>query len=356
VVFKLDTAIGNFPYIVSADNYNAIILPANYAGDFEKTWNGTGPWKLDKYTPDVSVSLVRNDAYWGDKPLLDKIEITFFKDDAALAQALQAGTVDVVHGISGSGASALQAAGTYTPVQVKGSGHRQVHMRTDTGPFADKRTRQAVALLLDRPAIITGLLQGNADLGNDSPFAPAFPSTDKTVAQRAKDMQKAQELLTATGQSAGFSETLTGIKLNEIADYATLIQNAAKEVKINLTPSITDTYYDNDWLNSNMGITDYGHRGVPNVFLNAPLKSDGTWNSAHLKSADYDKLNDAYQGAIDLQSQTKAAKALQDFLLDETPIIFAYFFNAISWTTKKVSDVQITGMGHIKLAKASIAA
>mgnify|MGYP000635577332 CR=1 FL=1 len=24
-----------------------------------------------------------------------------------------------------------------------------------------------------------------------------------------------------------------------------------------------------------MGITDYGHRGVPNVFLSAPLRSDG---------------------------------------------------------------------------------
>ncbi len=28
------------------------------------------------------------------------------------------------------------------------------------------------------------------------------------------------------------------------------------------------------WLDSSMGITDYGHRGVPNVFLQAPLASD----------------------------------------------------------------------------------
>ena len=44
---------GNFPYIVSSDNYNAIILPADYAGDFEKTFVGTGPFKLDKYTAKV---------------------------------------------------------------------------------------------------------------------------------------------------------------------------------------------------------------------------------------------------------------------------------------------------------------
>ena len=76
-----------------------------YAGDFEKTFDGTGPWKLDKYTPDVSLSLVRNADYWGDKTLLDKLELTFYKDDAALASALQAGTVDVAHGVSANGAT-----------------------------------------------------------------------------------------------------------------------------------------------------------------------------------------------------------------------------------------------------------
>ena len=38
VAFHLDAPNGNFPYIVSSDNYNAIILPADYAGDFEKNF------------------------------------------------------------------------------------------------------------------------------------------------------------------------------------------------------------------------------------------------------------------------------------------------------------------------------
>ena len=43
VEFHLDAANGNFPYLVSSDNYNAIILPADYAGDFEQSMIGTGP-------------------------------------------------------------------------------------------------------------------------------------------------------------------------------------------------------------------------------------------------------------------------------------------------------------------------
>ena len=66
VEFHLDAPNGNFPYYISSDNYNAIILPADYAGDFEKNFVATGPFKLDKYTPKVGASFVRNDDYWGE--------------------------------------------------------------------------------------------------------------------------------------------------------------------------------------------------------------------------------------------------------------------------------------------------
>ena len=65
-------------------------------------------------------------------------------------------------------------------------------------------------------------------------------------------------------------------------------------INIELNVEAQDAYYgkavfgQSDWLDSIMGITDYGHRGVPNVLLTAPLKSDGTWNSAHFKNKDYD--------------------------------------------------------------------
>src|SRR5258705_2534914 len=51
VAFHLDAPNGNFPYYVSSDNYNAVILPANYAGNYEKSFIGTGPFKLEKYQP-----------------------------------------------------------------------------------------------------------------------------------------------------------------------------------------------------------------------------------------------------------------------------------------------------------------
>ena len=96
VEFHLDAPNGNFPYIVSSDNYNAIILPADYAGDFEKTFIGTGPFKLEKFTPKVGASFVRNPDYWGPKALPARTEFTFYSDQQSKVLALQGGQVDMI--------------------------------------------------------------------------------------------------------------------------------------------------------------------------------------------------------------------------------------------------------------------
>ena len=135
-------------------------------------------------------------------------------------------------------------------------------------------------MTLDRKAIVAGLFRGLAQMGNDSPFAPVYPSTDPAIPQRNKDIAKAKQLMEAAGQAKGFEVTLTTEHLQEIPDYAVLIQNAAAQigVKINLKIEDGGAYYgkasfgNSDWLDSEMGITDYGHRGVPNVLLSAAAR------------------------------------------------------------------------------------
>ena len=108
VKFTLEAANGNFPYLVSRDNYNAIIIKAGSdPKDFEKTFPGTGPFKLDKYTPKVGASFVRNDDYWGTKANPDRIEFTFYDDEGPQILALQGKQVDVVGQISVSGGRAI---------------------------------------------------------------------------------------------------------------------------------------------------------------------------------------------------------------------------------------------------------
>jgi peptide/nickel transport system substrate-binding protein len=88
--------------------------------------------------------------------------------------------------------------------------------------------------------------------------------------------------------------------------------------------------------------------------LAAPLKSDGPWNSAHFKNKDYDSLVTQYVGALDLHSQRHAASGIQKLLLDESPVLFTYFYDFLTATTKKVSGAQATAMGQLFLARTSL--
>ncbi|WAJ28777.1 ABC transporter substrate-binding protein [Antarcticirhabdus aurantiaca] len=360
VRFTLDAPNGNFPYYVSTDNYNAIIVPADYAGDFEKTFNATGPFKLDSYTPKVGLSLVRNPDYWDGPALIDRVELSFYAELQPQILALLGGQVDMIQQVSVQGGQTLLDNPAVNIIRLKSNAHRQIHMK-NKGGFADKRVRQAMAMTLDRPAIVKGLFKGMADLGNDSPFAPVFPSTDPNVPQRVKDIDKAKALMAEAGMGSGFDVTFTTMQMQELPTLATLLRNAASEIGIRVNLKIEDVgaYYGDavpgksDWLDSEFGMTDYGHRGTPNVFLSAPLLSTGTWNSAEFKNPEYDRLVASYIAALDPADQKAQAGAIQTLLLDETPVIFPYFYDYLSATVPNLQGVETTAMGQIFLHKAS---
>ena len=333
VAFHLDTPNGNFPYSVSIDNYNAVILPANYHGNYESDFMGTGPFRLESYRPRQGATFVRNPDYWGPKALPDRIEFKFYSDIQPRLLALQAGEVDMLDAIPVVMSPAIGANPDIRIMRVRSANHRQLHMRCDLAPFTDKRVRQALALTLDRKKLVDGLCRGMAAMGNDSQFAPLYPSTDPTVPQRDQDIAKAKQLMAAAGVPAGFDITLTTEHYTDIPEYAQLVQNFAKAigVKISLKVETQALYYgksmpgQSDWLDSAVGITDYAHRGVPNTLLGNPLLSNGAWNAAHFKSAAYDALVPRYLKALDLQAQRSAAGDIQRLLLDETPLIIGYF-------------------------------
>jgi peptide/nickel transport system substrate-binding protein len=364
VAFHLEAPNGNFPYLCSSDNYNMIILPNNYdPTKWESSFLGTGPFKLQKYTPKVGASFVRNDAYWGKKALPDSTEFTFYDTQQPEILALQGGTLDVIGQFSVQGGQSLLSGSSVNVINLKSSAHRQLSMRCDQAPFTDPRVRQAIALTLNRPDIIQGLFAGKADPGNDSPFAPVFPSTDTSVPQRVQDLNKAKQLLSAAGHGSGFSTKLFTENFLEIPELAQIVKSSAAKigVQIALTIETSTQYYgkavfgQSDWLDGAMSLVDYGHRSVPNVFLTAPLQSAGTWNAAHFKNKTYDTLSKQYIAApaTDVQGQKTIAGKIENLLLEQTPIIFPYFYNYLTATATGVSGVEPTAIGHLFLFNAS---
>jgi peptide/nickel transport system substrate-binding protein len=367
VEFHLEAPNGNFPYLTSSDNYNMIILPNGYdPSNWQSTFVGTGPFVLDSYTPKSGATFKRNESYWGTKALPSQTVFTFYDTQTPSILALTSGSIDVIGQFSVSGGEQLLNGG-YNVIKLKSSAHRELSMRCDQAPFTDPRVRQAIALSLNRPAIIEALFKGYSDIGNDSPFAPVFPSTNTSVPQRAIDVAKAKSLLSAAGHGSGFTTQLITEQLQEIPQYAQIVVQAAAAigVKINLKVETSSAYYgqatfgNSDWLDATMSLVDYGHRSVPNVFLTAPLETTnaktgtGPWNAAHFSNTQYNNLVTQYIAAVDLSSQKSIAGQIETLLLDQTPVIYSYFYNYLTATAQSVTGVYPTAIGHLFLYNAS---
>jgi len=365
VAFHLESPNASFIDAVSPDNYNMVIVPNgfNYA-DFQKNMVGTGRFVNTGYTANQGATFTRNAHYWGKPALPEKLEFTFFPDEAPMTAALEGGDIDCNGGFSAH-ANPQLLTGAYNVVALRQSTHRQLSMRTDMHAFKNKYVRQAIALTLDRPAIVQALFKGYADVGNDSPFAPVFKTTvgPPSVPQRHQNLALAKELLKKGGVPSGFRTPLLTEQFQEIPAFAQILKTAAAQIGVTIDLHVeTQAKYfgkatigNSDWLDGEMSYCAYGARGVPNLYLQAPLQSvnaktgQGAWNAARFNNPTYDKLSKQFIAAVDLATRRRLAKQIEMLLLDETPIIFPYFYSGLTATQKNVHGVYPASVAELFL-------
>ena len=197
-------------------------------------------------------------------------------------------------------------------------------------------------------------------IANDTPFAPKFKSTDKSVPQCAQDIAKAKQLMAAAGHAKGFNVTLAADIYEEIAQLAQVVKSATAPIGVNINLKVESqtayygkaTFGNSDWLDSTMSLVNYGDRGVPNVFLDAAYTTKGSWNAAHFHNPTYDKLFQQYTAALDLQTQTSIAGKIERLLLEQTPLIIPYWIDGLTATTTSVHGVNPTSISQVFLGQA----
>ena len=322
---------------------------------------------MKSYSANLGATFVRNPHYWGKPAIPSTIEWTFYPGETQMTTALESNQIDCLDQFFVSTSPQLLN-GSYNISRLRGSGHRELSMRTDLAPFNNKYVRQAIALVFDRPDLVKTVFKGYADLGNDSPFAPVFPATvgPPAVPQRAQNIALAKQLLAKGGVPRGFKTPFYTEQRQEMPDVAQFVKQWASEIGVDITLVVEppNKYYGNtfgssDWLDGQMSMVDYGARSTPNLFLEAPLQTRnaktgaGEWNAARFNNATYDTLSKQYVAAVDLTSQRKIARQIELLLLDETPIIFPYFYNYMSASQKNVSGIYPTALSQMFLWNAN---
>lgn len=368
VVMKLTNPDGQFPYNVCHWNPQTVITPADYVEGttLDQRPDGTGAFKLDSFDVATGAKFSRNDAWWGGTTYLDGLEFIFSDDIATQVTGLQGGAADAIVQFSVIGGEAItNDPSKFTVGTIRGAAHRQIWMNVREGTFTDPNVRTAIALGLDRQALVDIALGGKGDIGNDHPIAPVYEFWDSSQPQRERDVEQAKTLLEGAGK-AGLAITLHAPKLQEIPQLAELVQSQLKDIGMDITLNIesTDTFYDRwckvyDSTNppagcdggEEFGIVDYGNRGVPDVYL-VKAYATGEWNSAHYLSEEFNAAVKDYQAALDLETRKPPIARIQEIANKDVPYVIPYFYNSLYATASNVTGIVATGLGHYYCDKA----
>ncbi|MFI9387002.1 ABC transporter substrate-binding protein [Kutzneria sp. NPDC052558] len=332
VVFTLQRPFSDFPYLVSAGNYNAVILKADYAGDFTAKAIGTGPFLLTDYNPSTGATLTRNPRYWQPgRPYLDGVRVKFYADAQAEQLALQGGDIDA---LVITDPSVVQAAGDVVLDKVPATSMTTLTLRVDQHPFDRKEVRQAIAYALDRPAVNDAVDNGIAQLANDHLFAPLFPASPHDIPQRAKDPAKVRQLLAEAGvEHLSFPLSFDPPNKN----YALVIQDQLKQVGIDVTldQQTSQAFYGGDqakdtpWLFTPANLVGWAGRPVPSQFVSPMVTSDGVWNGSKYRNPQLDAALLAYDGATTDQARAQQAKIIAAALHEDVPVVLTLWNGAV---------------------------
>ena len=236
VRFQLKAGNAEFPYVLG--EYDTMIMPADDVDRIGLSGIGTGPFKIISVDPQRRMVLERNDKYWrSGQPYLDRLEVVNREGQMEAAiNGFRAKQFDAVLNINPRLVRQLEKEADTDIVGATSGDHAVIILPKHAGsPFVDKRIRQALALSVDREAILRVVYGSTAGwIGNDTHLVAADPNFVARTTKR--DVAKARALLAEAGHPNGITlpTMYYAPQWPEMARVFQVLQQTVKEAGITL--------------------------------------------------------------------------------------------------------------------------
>ncbi|MDJ0388532.1 ABC transporter substrate-binding protein [Roseomonas sp. E05] len=212
---------------------------------------GTGPFMMGEWRRGQFVELDRFDGYvslpgerdgfaGGKQALVPKVRFVVIPDSSAAKAALLAGNVDVLTDVPSPELPDLRARADVTVLAAPTMGVTGLLMQTRDPLLKDARIRQAIALSLDVPELVSAMIGDDAP-ANASPLpsASAFRS-DAQTGRPARDIAAAKRLLAQAGYRGQTIRMITNRRYPNVYDAAVATQAMAAEAGIKIELEVLD--------------------------------------------------------------------------------------------------------------------
>jgi peptide/nickel transport system substrate-binding protein len=348
--FKIKTAEIN-PILPGILHYpdTAIISPTSFdeAGEFVKPV-GTGPYKFESFDEQTRIlTVVKNENWWGGEVGLDKMILKGIPDPNTRAMAIENGEVDFTVDVPYSETDRIDAIDGITVEKYKTPRVYKLDINLKHEPLEDVRVRQAMSYAIDRYEITEHVLYnvGEAAAG---PFLPTMVWANKSLSPYTRDLEKADELLTAAGWVDTDGDGIRDkdgepLKINLMTysarpglppmaeAMAAQLREAGIDVETEVMEmgSIDDRKEKGDW---DLYLAAYNIAMVPDpeYILTNWYMTNGTDNGPGYSNPEVDALITEARKITDLEERYKKFNDVEAIVNEEQPmIIVAYYGCAI---------------------------
>jgi peptide/nickel transport system substrate-binding protein len=295
----------------------------------------TGPFRVERFQLDKEFVVVRHNDYWGSPPLVDRVIFLYLPDANSRVLALQSGDIDLAIRVPSESVTTLTSNPKLTVRPVAPDRLVFMHLNHRSDPWKDVRVREAIALAINREALVKGILQGQGVAA-----AGVLPSVVVSCPQfrgHPYDPTKARQLLAQAGyrgqdgdgyvEKGGLTLTMTLLSAPQtpyIPPMAEAIQGILKGIGVKVTIRNVENIHDAlgraDWdggmYNQGMAFTGDPYFGLSELFLTG---APGNWGG--YSSPRVDELSRQVSAAADRLVREQLACAASQAIIDEVAVV-----------------------------------
>jgi peptide/nickel transport system substrate-binding protein len=322
-------------------NLSYVWIINSRAANLKTGEDGTGPYRLGKWTRGSALGLKRFAGYWGHAAASDQVVFHYFKDATALNNALLTNAVDVVTSEQSPDAlDQFKSNQNYKVSDGNSTTKLLLAFNDKAKPFTDVRVRQAVSSAIDNKKLLESVWGGYGKLIG-SMVPPTDPWYEDLTKVNPHSPDRARKLLKEAGYAKGFSFTLDTPNYDPHPTAATFIKSELAKVgitvKINtITPDewYTKVYKNHDFsatLQEHVNDRDLVWYGNPDFYWGYDNKQVTQWV-------------DQAEQASSTARQTELLKKVNRRTAEDAASDWLYLYPQIVVANSKVSGYPVNGL------------
>lgn len=318
---------------------------------------GTGPYKFESWQSGSTITLVRNDEWWGGEAKSERIVFRAIPEGTVRAIELETGGVDIAYYLEPVDYARLVNHPDIKISSVETLSTAYIGFNASKPPFDDPRVRQAINYAIDNETMVDVVYEGRA-LPAKSPISPQVFGHNPDLKAYPYDPEKARQLLAEAGYPNGFSTSIWTNDNPLRVQFAEIVQAYLADVGIDVEVVVMEwgAYLDQTSAGNHdmfilgwVTVTADADYGLYALFHSSQYGDPG--NRTFWSTPELDALLDKGRTSADPDERLAAYHRAQEIIAEEAPWIFLLVTLEDNGLRSNIEGFVPHPAGHHRLAQ-----